>query len=967
MPPKANPGDRGRGGRGGGRGGRGGGDRGGRGGGDRGGRGGGDRGGRGGWRGGIPDRGGPGGGPPPRGGPGGPPRGRGGPPRGGPPTRAIAITGGPAAQRSLIPSANVTAIGVKRPGQGTGGRQIEVFTNNFATELDQGTIYHYDVIAPADRPLPVARNFEIIQQLQTQVEPELFARPGVYDGRKNLFTAYELPFESGGREFEVPMGAPASPASGEGAENRRGPKVYTVRLTYAAAINPEVLQRFLRGDQSHDNTVLTAIMALNVVVRMGPNLKYPFNVRSFFTDRETRDIGGGIVLWRGYFQSVRPAIGRMVINIDISTGAMYMPGALIDLALAVLGRQGNPNALAPRQGLPDRERIRLQRFITPGLKITTSYDQRDPNRAPRPRGVKRLSKEGARDLRFELTGGQTTTVADYFRQKLNRPLRFPDVICAELASGALIPLELCDVPKGQIMRKQVPSDKTNSVLEFATKRPNDRLNSIINGLGVLEYGQSQYVREFGMTVSEEPIRIQARVMNAPTLRYHPSSKQPSAVLLIMSFRRIEKRMFTPSSVAHWMIVIYERQQRFNDQVANQMANDLVKGCEAVGISINPQPALIKWESGQGNIGQQLRAAGAECQRRAKTLPSLIVVVLPDGGNDIYSAVKHFGDVMTGVVTQCMKSSKCFRAKPQYYANITLKLNVKLGGVNSVPEPRDISFLTDPANPTIVMGADVIHPAPGSGDRPSFTALVGSIDSNATRYVSTIEVQTSRQEIIDGMEGMSTYVLNQYKMSTGKFPKRILFYRDGVSEGQFATVINDELPLIRSACKKLGFKPNITLIVVGKRHHVRFFPRSENEGDRSGNCPAGTVVDSDVVNPVEFDFYLQSHGGILGTSRPAHYNVLLDENRFTADGLQSLSYALCHVYARATRSVSIPAPVYYADIVCSRSKHHFDPLLGLDLTISETATNTTEAATTLERFRQAFKPTHERQKKLMYFC
>ena len=134
-----------------------------------------------------------------------------------------------------------------------------------------------------------------------------------------------------------------------------------------------------------------------------------------------------------------------------------------------------------------------------------------------------------------------------------------------------------------------------------------------------------------------------------------------------------------------------------------------------------------------------------------------------------------------------------------------------------------------------------------------------------------------------------------------------------------------------ACKKLGFSANITLIVVGKRHHVRFFPRSNNEGDRSGNCPAGTVVDSDVVNPVEFDFYLQSHGGLLGTSRPAHYNVLLDENKFTyvielkdsfarllstltiymhrADGLQSLSYALCHVYARATRSVSIPAPVY----------------------------------------------------------
>lgn len=168
---------------------------------------------------------------------------------------------------------------------------------------------------------------------------------------------------------------------------------------------------------------------------MGPNLRYPFNVRSFFTDRETKDIGGGIVLWRGYFQSVRPAIGRMLINVDISTGAMFMAGQLIDLALAVLGRPGNPNALAPRQGLPDRERIRLQRFIT-NIRITTSHGQREPGRqGPRPRVVKKLSKEGARDLTFELGNGQTTTVADYFRGVLGRPLRFPDVICAEVCAS----------------------------------------------------------------------------------------------------------------------------------------------------------------------------------------------------------------------------------------------------------------------------------------------------------------------------------------------------------------------------------------------------------------------------------------------------------------------------------------------------------------------------------------------------
>jgi hypothetical protein len=41
-------------------------------------------------------------------------------------------------------------------------------------------------------------------------------------------------------------------------------------------------------------------------------------------------------------------------------------------------------------------------------------------------------------------------------------------------------------------------------------------------------------------------------------------------------------MFNPSKVPNWIVIIYERQQRFNDQVANQMASDLVKACEAVG-------------------------------------------------------------------------------------------------------------------------------------------------------------------------------------------------------------------------------------------------------------------------------------------------------------------------------------------------------------------------------------------------
>ncbi|RDX49272.1 argonaute-like protein [Lentinus brumalis] len=960
------------------------------------------RGSRGGSRGGLPSnapsgppsiRGGARGGPPSTGG--GPAGARGAPPgrglgrgRAGAPPAPSRLSQAPGGTRALPDTSDhITTIGVKRTAFGTSGRTLNVYTNHFVTSVPEGSVYHYDVIDAANKTLPARLNMEIIKRLQTVAAPDVFTPRVVYDGRKNIFAPRKLPLgPTDTREFRFTLTDPASPqasqaaeAEGETGERRRGPKVYKVKLALVNTINTEVLRRFIAGKQSHDNDVLTAITALNVVIRMQPSLDYPFNIRSFFTNRETKDIGGGIVLWRGYFQSVRPAIGRLLINVDITTGFMYKPGSMLDVALDFLGRQRDPNLLAPSRGFPERERLKLQRFLS-GVRVLMQIPGRAPPAGPasrNPRPVAKLTPVGANQLAFTNRDGVTLTVAQYFKTAHNYTVRYPDVVCVQFASGAQVPMECCFVPEGQFMRKQIPPNKVTDVLSFAAKSPPERLDSIRQGLGTLAYGQSEYVRQFGMHVEDTagPMTVQARVLDAPTLRYHGDSKQPTIKPRDGEWNLIDKKFYQPATIERWIVVIYESQRRFRPENAQEVVNGFVQMFRAVGIQVRETDPIVSYQNSSGKIADQLREVGRQCYQKNRNQggPQLIVVVLPDVSADMYHAVKHFGDITQGVATQCLSSTKCSRARPQYYANVCLKINVKMGGINAVPEARSVPALTDPHNPTIVMGADVIHPAPGSQGRPSFTSLVGSVDSDTSKYVADCRAQTGRVEMIQDLQSMAENVLNMYKSyrtEREKKPfnlKRIIFYRDGVSEGEFRKVIEQELPQLKAACTTLGIQPKITMLVVGKRHHVRFFPREPREADPSGNCPAGTIVDSDITHPTEFDFYLQSHTPAGPTSRSAHYNVLYDENNFTPDSLQALSYALCHVYARATRSVSIPAPVYYADIVCARAKLHYLPGGDQgDLSESATQLSSTEADRQMETFRSGFKPVHAKTRYLMYF-
>lgn len=87
------------------------------------------------------------------------------------------------------------------------------------------------------------------------------------------------------------------------------------------------------------------------------------------------------------------------------------------------------------------------------------------------------------------------------------------------------------------MRKQLPSDKTKDMVAFSTQRPADRFQSITAGVQRLQYGQSEYIREFGMRIITEngPLTLSARILPTPALQYGQRSKDRTVVRPTLSF------------------------------------------------------------------------------------------------------------------------------------------------------------------------------------------------------------------------------------------------------------------------------------------------------------------------------------------------------------------------------------------------------------------------------------------------
>ncbi|EKM55524.1 uncharacterized protein PHACADRAFT_121053 [Phanerochaete carnosa HHB-10118-sp] len=710
----------------------------------------------------------------------------------------------------------------------------------------------------------------------------------------------------------------------------------------------------------------TAVNLLQIIISQAPNIKHHFalHAKSFFIRGDSdRKLAPGLQIWHGFFQSVRPVLNSIMININTTATAIYTPGPLLEGAMSLLGcRDSRELVQRCKDERAGAQAMRKLKSFYKGVIVTVG-----PNKSKRK--IEDIVPR-AGFVEFEKSG-QMSTVQEHFREHHHIALRFPEAFGVRVGKSAIFPAEVCDVFPGQIYRKQLDGPATTDMLRETAVRPDQRLDNIRKAISrdvsALDYGSSPFMRDAGMRVDTNPLETRGRRLQPPGVMYGNGTLH----VRDGAWNVVNKTFQLPAKIIAWAVVSFD---------ANPNAQrSAVHLAQTLCVNMKKLARGAPYQSGQPS--KSARGAAMDTVKGfndPQIKPGFVLVILPANAAPLRKEVKQWGDMLVGIPTQCVRAGKYEQANDQYCNNLALKINTKTGGINSILHSPISDFLKD-CMIVVPPGCDVAHPSPGVTSRPSIASLVASEDEFATRYSTEVQVQPPRQESIDGIGGMIERAIKRYSEKQRRFPGRIVIYRDGVSEGEYAQVETNEIQAIKGAIlhavhfrRHTRHKAELIFIVVGKRHHVRFFPKDRSDADRTGNCFPGLVVDREIVHSTYMDFYLQSQGGLKGTSRPSHYIVLKNDANRSADLLQELSFALCHVYAAATRSVSIPAPVYcewrflsgaprslLPQRLCTRAVFQFRPELDY---ADESSTETSEFS--LEKWQQGLGQSILKQQ--MYF-
>jgi eukaryotic translation initiation factor 2C len=723
----------------------------------------------------------------------------------------------------------------------------------------------------------------------------------------------------------------------------------TVRLSIKATkvLDPSVIASYLSGTVGAGNEVLEAINFMDHLLREGPaqNSQLIAVKRSFFArDGQRSDLGGGIEVVRGVYQSLRLAQGgRLVLNLDVANTTFWKPSALLS---AVLTNQGlrDVNALVAKlqvEGNNGRRSLNaFARQVASRFKGNIVKAKYAGNPAPNKEWkIHKLDINNAneemlewRDPQTKQPTGEKVSVNEYFRRKYNIRLQQPRLLLVEMTKkGVKYPMELLFIEPNQRYAAKLDEVQTANMIKFAVAPPSARLAAIQKGREMLRWESDNYLKNYGLQVDPNTIKTAARLLPAPSIMFGGNKPENPGTRGRWDLRGKKFLKGNPQQLKHWAIGFQTGGRQSMDQgQLTRVAQDLIKWYRSYGGDVsNALPFIARLPADAGQAVEQLyQGAG----NHYKQPPQLLVILVQDKNSFNYQRLKKSADCRFGCVSQVMQIQQCLKGNPQYYGNVLMKINAKLGGCTTQVKPAPTSgFKGNFAGPTMFIGVDVSHPSPGS-QAPSMAAVTVSFDRHAGRYAAACQTNGHRVEMLTDANVRSTLgpLIKKWQqvVGGGQLPAQIYYMRDGVSEGQFDALLRQEIASLKTVLDGISGKPwtgKLTVIVAAKRHHVRAFPKPGDNvaGDQKGNPLPGCLIERDVTMPREFDFFLYSHIALQGTSRPVHYTVIRDDAKHTPNLLQNMIYEHCYQYMRSTTLVSLHPAVYYAHLASNRATAHLN--------------------------------------------
>jgi hypothetical protein len=399
----------------------------------------------------------------------------------------------------------------RRPGYGTEGRKIVLSTNFFkltGTNPSKSEFHRYSVTLQPDNEIPKPKRKRIIQLLlQRSPFKDVTCSS---DWAQVIISTAKLDLGASRQSYDIewypadgqPLPARAADES-ESTKKARKRNSFTVLVESIGDVSLSELMKDLSFSVSGGTypKKMEIIQALNIMLSHGPstdsnivtvgqNKYYPFQGHA---QAVILDLTQGLVALRGYFSSVRTSVNRILLNVNVATGAFYKAGPLLDLMGSFCG--------GPPWNVQQQIYLRLSSFVKK-LRIETNYivDKDKDGNPKKGKGGAPVKKrkvhtifcisvhgKNATNMKFT-TGGKEYTVQAYFLEKHGMRLAYPQAPLVNHGTkdeAKWVPAELCTVLPGQVARRMLTPDQTRNMIEFAARSPFENARSIMgDGLQV---------------------------------------------------------------------------------------------------------------------------------------------------------------------------------------------------------------------------------------------------------------------------------------------------------------------------------------------------------------------------------------------------------------------------------------------------------------------------------------------------